>query len=151
MMSPQIYGHDDVKLGLLLLAAGGAPIQPDNPNVRYWINAGLFGDKGTGKTTMAEDVTKLIPGSEIASGQHSTGKGIVAIAEKESGNGPGVFLRAGAATLANGAVCVIDEFGTMNFEDQNQFLSLMEKGCFNFNKLGIRQRIDARTSLRCYF
>ncbi len=146
MMSPQIYGHDDVKLGLLLLGVGGAPIQKDNPSVRYWLNAGLFGDKGTGKTTLAEDVTKLVLGSQIVSGQHSTGKGIVAIAEKESGNGAGAFLRAGAATLANNAICVIDEFGTMNYEDQNQFLSLMEKGYFNFNKLGIRQRIDARTS-----
>jgi DNA replicative helicase MCM subunit Mcm2 (Cdc46/Mcm family) len=45
MMSPQIYGHDDVKLGLLLLGAGGAPIQKYNPNVRHCINAGLFGDK----------------------------------------------------------------------------------------------------------
>ncbi|HEY7569882.1 MAG TPA: AAA family ATPase [Nitrososphaeraceae archaeon] len=146
MMSPQIYGHDDVKLGLLLLAAGGAPIQKDNPNVRYWINAGLFGDKGTGKTTMAEDATKLILGSQIVSGQHSTGKGIVAVAERESGNGTGALLRAGAATLANDAICFIDEFGTMNYEDQNQFLSLMEKGYLNFNKLGIRQRIDAKTS-----
>ena len=56
------------------------------------------------------------------------------------------FLRAGAATLASNAICVIDEIGTMNDEDQNQFLSLMEKGHFDFNKLGIRQRIDARTS-----
>lgn len=146
MMSPQIYGHEDVKLGLLLLAIGGAPIQKDNPNFRYWLNAGLFGDKGTAKTTMGEDATKLVPGSEMVSGQHSTGKGIVAIAEKENGNGNSAFLRAGAATLANNAICFIDEFGTLHYEDQNQFLSLMEKGYFNFNKLGIRQRIDARTS-----
>jgi DNA replicative helicase MCM subunit Mcm2 (Cdc46/Mcm family) len=144
MLSPQIYGHNDVKLGLLLLGAGAAPIQKYNPNVRHWINAGLFGDKGTAKTTMAEDATKLILGSQIVSGQHSTGKGIVAIAEKE--NGGGAFLRAGAATLANNAICFIDEFGTMNYEDQNQFLSLMEKGYYNFNKMGIRQRIDAKTS-----
>ena len=146
MMSPQIYGHDDVKLGLLLLAVGGAPIQKNNPNVRYWINAALIGDKGTAKTTMAEDATKLILGSQIVSGQHSTGKGVVAIAEKESGSGNSAFLRAGAATLANHAICFIDEFGIMHYEDQNQFLSLMEKGYLNFNKLGIRQRIDAKTS-----
>lgn len=34
----------------------------------------------------------------------------------------------------------------MNYEDQNQFLSLMENGCFDFNKLGIRQRIEAKPS-----
>jgi DNA replicative helicase MCM subunit Mcm2 (Cdc46/Mcm family) len=146
MMSPQIYGHDDVKLGLLLLAVGGAPMQKDNPTVRYWINVALIGDKGTAKTTMAENASKLILGSQIVSGQHSTGKGIVAIAEKESGSGNSAFLRAGAATLANNAICFIDEFGIMHYEDQNQFLGLMEKGYFNFNKMGIRQRIDAKTS-----
>ena len=146
MMSPQIYGHDDVKLGLLLLAIGGAPIQKNDPNFRYWINAALIGDKGTAKTTLAEDATKLILGSQIVSGQHSTGKGIVAIAEKETGMGGSAFLRAGSAALANNAICFIDEFGIMHYEDQNQFLSLMEKGYLNFNKLGIRQRIDAKTS-----
>lgn len=137
MMSPQIYGHDDVKLGELLQGVGGAPIQKNNPNVRYWINSLLIGDKGTAKTAMAEDAIKLQPGSQIASGQHSTGKGIVAIAEKESGsgNGGGAFLRAGAATFANNASCLIDEFGIMPYAEQNQILSLMEKGYFNFNKL----------------
>ena len=146
MMSPQIYGHDDTKLGLLLSAVGGAPTQKNNPNVRYWINTLLVGDYGTAKTAMAEDATKLDPGSQIVSGQHSTGKGIVAIAEKESGMGGSAFLRAGAATLANNAICFIDEYGLMPYEDQNQILGLMEKGYLNFNKLGIRQRIDARTS-----
>jgi DNA replicative helicase MCM subunit Mcm2 (Cdc46/Mcm family) len=149
MMSPEIYGHEDVKLGLLLVAVGAAPIQKDNWYRRHWLNAGLFGDKGTGKTTLAEDAAKLLPGSQSVSGQHSTGKGIVAIAEKEGGGdggAVGAFLRAGAATLANNAICFIDEIGTMHYEDQEQFLSLMEKGYFNFNKLGIRQRIDAKTS-----
>src|SRR5262249_23608366 len=74
MMSPQIYGHEDVKLGLLLVAVGPAPVQKDNWYRRSWLNAGLFGDKGTGKTTLAEDAAKLLPGSQTVSGQHSTGK-----------------------------------------------------------------------------
>ena len=146
MMSPQIYGHEDVKLGELLVSVGAAPIQKDNWYRRYWLNAGLFGDKGTGKTTLAEDAAKLLPGSQTVSGQHSTGKGVVAIAEKESDSMGGAVLRAGAATLANNAICIIDEFGTMDYESQNQFLSLMEKGYFDFNKLGIRQRIVAKPS-----
>lgn len=144
IMSPEIYGHYDVKLGLLLLAVGPAPIQKDNWYRRHWLNAGLFGDKGTGKTTLAEDAAKLLPGSQTVSGQHSTGKGIVAIAERDGDNS--AILRAGAATLANNSICFIDEIGTMDYEDQNQFLSLMEKGYFDFNKLGIRQRIEAKPS-----
>ena len=96
------------------------------------------------KLQSAEDAAKLVLGSQIVSGQHSTGKGIVAIAERE--NGSGAFLRVGVAILANGAICVIDEFGLLHPEDQNQFLSLMEKGLFHFNKMGIRQRIEAKIS-----
>ena len=146
MMSPQVYGHKDAKSGILLVAVGAAPNQKDNWYRRYWLNAGLFGDKGTAKTTLAEDAAKLLPGSQVVSGQHSTGRGVVAIAERESDNAGGAILRAGAATLASNAICVVDEIGTMNYENQDQFLSLMEKGYYYFNKLGIRQRIDAKPS-----
>jgi hypothetical protein len=144
MFAPDVYGHDDAKLGILLAAVGAAPIQRDNYYRRYWINLGLIGDQGTAKTTLGEHATKLLPGSRSISGQHSTGKGVTTIAEKDP-DGAAV-LRAGAATLANNAFCFIDELGTMHREDQDQFLSLMEKGYFDFNKLGIRQRIEARTS-----
>jgi DNA replicative helicase MCM subunit Mcm2 (Cdc46/Mcm family) len=144
MFAPDVYGHDDAKLGVLFAAVGAAPIQRDNYYRRYWMNLGLIGDQGTAKTTLGEHATKLLPGSRSVSGQHSTGKGVTAIAEKDS-DGTAV-LRAGAATLANNAFCFIDELGTMHREDQDQFLSLMEKGYFDFNKLGIRQRIEARTS-----
>ena len=144
MMSPEVYGHNDVKLGLLLLAVGAAPIQKENWYRRHWLNAGLFGDKGTAKTTMAEDAVKLIPGSQQASGQHSTGKGIVAVAEREGESG--AFLRTGVATLASNAICTIDEIGNLAFDDQSQFLALMESGVFYFNKMGIRQVIKAKTS-----
>ncbi len=96
MMSPQVYGHKDAKSGILLVAAGAAPNQKDNWYRRYWLNAGLFGDKGTAKTTLAEDAAKLLPGSQVVSGQHSTGRGVVAIAERESDNAGGAILRAGA-------------------------------------------------------
>ena len=130
MVSPQIYGHDDAKFGILLLAAGAGPIRRKDPNVRYWINAGLFGDKGTAKTTMAEDAAKLVLGSQIVSGQHSTGKGIVAIAERE--NGSGAFLRVGVAILANGAICVIDEFGLLHRRRSESVLKSNGKRSFSF-------------------
>jgi DNA replicative helicase MCM subunit Mcm2 (Cdc46/Mcm family) len=38
----------------------------------------------------------------------------------------------------------IDEIGTMSFEDQEQFLSLMDKGYFDF-KMGICQRLESET------
>ena len=144
MMSPEVYGNDEAKLGLLLTAVKGAPIQRDNWYRRYWLNTGLVGDKGTAKTTLLYDAIKLIPGSQTVSGQHSTGKGIVAVADRIEGTGE-PMLRAGAAVLANHALLGIDEIGTMSFEDQEQFLSLMDKGYFDFNKMGIRQRLESET------
>jgi len=118
--------------------------QKDNWYRRHWINTGLVGDKGTAKTTLLYDAIKLIPGSQSVSGQHSTGKGIVAVADRIGGVGE-PMLRAGAAVLANHALLGIDEIGTMSFEDQEQFLSLMDKGYFDFNKMGIRQRLESET------
>lgn len=144
MMSPEVYGNDEAKLGLLLTAVKAAPIQRDNWYRRYWINTGLFGDKGTAKSTLMYDSIKLILGSQSVSGQHSTGKGIVAVADRVGAGGE-PMLRAGAAVLANHALLGIDEIGTMSYDDQEQFLSLMDKGYFDFNKMGIRQRLESET------
>jgi DNA replicative helicase MCM subunit Mcm2 (Cdc46/Mcm family) len=142
MFAPNIYGHSSVKLGILLLAVGSPKTTSYKRN---WINAGLFGDHGTAKTMIGDEAVNLVPKSQTVSGQHSTGKGVVAIAEKESDNS--AVLRLGAAALANNAVCFIDEIGTMQLEDQEQLLTIMEKGYIHFNKYGIRQKIVSKTSL----
>ncbi len=131
----------------MLTAAGAAPVhQKENYySDRYWINTILAGDKGTGKPTLMEDAVNLRRGSQLISAQHSTGKGSVAIAEREGGVG-GAILRAGAATLAHDSICGIDEFQLFDFESQDQFLGLMQNGYFDFNKMGIKQRITAHTS-----
>jgi DNA replicative helicase MCM subunit Mcm2 (Cdc46/Mcm family) len=145
MFAPNITGSENAKLGLLLQAVGPAPYQKKNWYRRTWINVGLFGDPGTAKTILGEEAVKLLPGSQTVSGQHSTGKGVVAVAEKESDGS--AFVRAGAAVLANNASCFIDEIGTMRrWDDHDQFLDLMNKGYCDFNKLGIRKRIFARTN-----
>ena len=75
---------------------------------------------------------------------HSTGKGIVAVADRVGGGGE-PMLRAGAAVLANHALLGIDEIGTISFEDQEQSLSIMELGYFDFNKMRIRQCLKSET------
>jgi DNA replicative helicase MCM subunit Mcm2 (Cdc46/Mcm family) len=53
------------------------------------------------------------------------------------------YLGVTAAVLANHALLGIDEIGMMPLEEQNQFLGLMEHGFFDFNKMGIRQRLNS--------
>jgi DNA replicative helicase MCM subunit Mcm2 (Cdc46/Mcm family) len=148
LLCPKIYDKTGVaKQAILVTAVGAAPIHTKENfyGDRYWINTILAGDKGNGKTTLMEDGVNLRRGSQIISAQHSTGKGSVAIAEREGGVG-GAILRAGAATLAHESICGIDEFQLFEFESQDQFLGLMQNGYFDFNKMGIKQRITAHTS-----
>ncbi len=148
MVCPKIYDKTGIaKQALLLTAVGAAPIHEKGNYYgdRYWINTILAGDKGTGKTTLMEDAVNLRRGSQLISAQHSTGKGSVAIADREGAYG-GAVLRAGAAALANDSICGIDEFQLFEFESQDQFLGLMQNGYFDFNKMGIKQRITAHTS-----
>jgi DNA replicative helicase MCM subunit Mcm2 (Cdc46/Mcm family) len=145
MFAPNVSGYENAKLALLLQAVGPAPAQRKNWYRRTWINSGLFGDPGTAKTILGEEAVKLLPGSQTVSGPHSTGKGVVAIAEKETDGS--AYVRAGAAVLAHNASCFIDEIGSMGtWDDQDQFLDLMNKGYCDFNKLGIRKRIHAKTN-----
>lgn len=145
MFAPNVAGFENAKLGLLLQAVGPAHYQRKNWYRRTWINVGLFGDPGTAKTILGEEAVKLLPGSQTVSGQHSTGKGVVAVAEKEADGS--AFVRAGAAVLANDASLFVDEIGSMrSWDDQDQFLDLMNKGYCDFNKLGIRKRIYAKTN-----
>jgi DNA replicative helicase MCM subunit Mcm2 (Cdc46/Mcm family) len=148
LMCPRIYDKIGIaKQAILLTAICAAPTHEKENYYgdRYWINTILAGDKGTGKTTLMEDGVNLRRGSQLISAQHSTGKGSVAIAEREGGVGGAIF-RAGAATLANDSICGMDEFQLFDFEDQEQFLGLMQNGYFDFNKMGIKQRIQAHTS-----
>ena len=144
MFAPNVADYENAKLGLLIQAVGPAPLQKESWfRRRTWINSGLFGDPGTAKSILGEEAVKLIPGSQMASGQHSTGKGIVAVAEREPDGS--AFVRAGAAVLANNATIFVDEIGSMrNWEDQDQFNDLMERGYCDFNKLGIRQKIRTK-------
>jgi DNA replicative helicase MCM subunit Mcm2 (Cdc46/Mcm family) len=149
LVCPKMYDKTGgvAKLAVLLTAVGAAP-KHEKENYygdRYWINMILAGDKGIGKTTLMEDGVNQRPGSQLISAQHSTGKGSVAIAEREGGAGSAV-LRIGAAALANESICGIDEFQLFDYESQDQFLDLMQTGHFYFNKMGIRQKIQAHTS-----
>ena len=144
MVAPQYSGEFYAKLSLLLTSVRAAPKQKGSCYKRPWCNTVFAGDPGTAKTQIAQDSVQLVPGSQVASGQHSTGKGIVAVAERDSSGQP--VLRTGIASLASDANLFIDEFQLLHFDDQEQVRSVMDTGAYDFNKMGIRQHIEAPTS-----
>lgn len=146
MFDPAVIGYEHVKEGLLLCT-----VNTSSDNIseklglnRDRINALLIGDPGLAKSKLLRSVTKKIPNSRYESGENSSGKSLTAIVSKEEDN---YILRLGPAALAKGAICAINEFGRMNFSDQDHLLSIMEEGNFTVNKHGINASIYAPTTI----
>lgn len=145
MFVPDIVGEDLAKSSCLLQAVGPAPIVRGNWYKRLTINNGMFGDTGTAKTGIANDALTLLPGSHSATGAHSTGKGIVAVAEKDA-EGPW-FIRPGPAALSHMATMFIDEINQMkNWDDQDALLDLMNGEYCEVVKAGVDRKIHARVN-----
>jgi MoxR-like ATPase len=148
LASPEIYGNEDAKLGMILVAIGPGPNSASVDNYcsdRSWMNAALVGDAGAGKSTIAIDAAALKPGSQTVSGIHSTGKGIVGTVAVGPDGTP--YLHAGPIKLASDAICVIDEYGRMTTEDQSQVYNIATVGYADFNKWNVNVRIHSRASL----
>jgi DNA replicative helicase MCM subunit Mcm2 (Cdc46/Mcm family) len=119
MFAPNVIGHNDVKLGLLRSLVGGRTDHGDDNGRRGRIPTLLIGDKsdkGTAKSLIAREATKLIPNSRFVNAQNTNGKSLIGVVDKE--NDGGLFLRLGPVVLAKGAICAINEIGSMAMQDQ---------------------------------
>lgn len=58
-LSPEIYGHTDVKKALLLLLVGGVDRRPDGMKIRGNINICLMGDPGVAKSQLLGYISRL--------------------------------------------------------------------------------------------
>lgn len=142
MHSPEIFGHDSIKEGLLMSEVNAGPDIGNKPRKR--IHVILVGPPGIAKTLLLQAAVKHVPRSRYESGQHSTGKSLTAIIEKEQEMH---ILRLGPAPLAREAILAVNELGRMQEDDQGQLLDLMEEGTFSSNKHGINARIRADTTM----
>ena len=84
-----------------------------------------------------------MPNSRYESSQHASGKSLTAIVSKE--NDGDYCLRIGPVPSARGAICVLNEIGRTNPEDQGFLLDSMEEGEFTINKYGINAKIKSPT------
>lgn len=58
-IAPEIWGHDDLKIALLLLLVGGVDRSPDGMKVRGNINICLMGDPGVAKSQLLSFIDRL--------------------------------------------------------------------------------------------
>lgn len=146
LFAPELIDLDRIKKGILLVCVNAGFRNIDNrlPK-RQRINALLIGDPGLAKTTMLEKSTKLIPNSQYAGGQSSTGLSLTSQISKEDG---GMYtLRFGPAVLAKNSLCCINELGQLPLSEHKHLLDIMEENGHPMAKYGFSTFIEAHPSV----
>ena len=100
-VSPAIFGHQDVKAGILLMLFGGLhKVTPEGIRLRGDINVCIVGDPGTAKSQFLKYVTGFLPRSVYTSGKSSSAAGLTASVVKDEETGE-FTIEAGALMLAD--------------------------------------------------
>ena len=141
MFDPSIVEHDDAKKGILMSAVNTSEKIGDDSE---HIDILFIGPPGTAKSKILGKATELVPGSNKAGGQYSSGKSLTAIIDKTDDN---TFLRLGLIPRSRGAFCAINELGRQHPEDQDKLLDVMQERWFPFDKYGIHADIMSPTTI----
>lgn len=165
-LCPTIFGHDLVKLGLLLGLLGGTSAGVgggvDNVNVaaneheglriRSDIHVLVVGDPGLGKSQMLRAAATVAPRAVLVCGNTATTAGLTVAVSREAGGGgvaggnSQVCLEAGALVLADQGVCCLDELDKMTC-DHHALLEAMEQQCVSVAKAGVVTSLHTRTAV----
>ena len=101
---PKVFGHDEVKRGVLLMLFGGVHKRtPEGIKLRGDINVCLMGDPGVAKSQLLKHIATVAPRAVYTTGKGSSGVGLTAAVTRDSSTGE-LVLEGGALVLETGAV-----------------------------------------------
>lgn len=145
-IAPAIHGHRDIKAAIAMSLFGGTRVEEKGHTVRGDINIILLGDPGTAKSQFLQYARDIAPRSIYTTGKGASAVGLTAALHRDHASGEWT-IEGGALVLADGGVCLIDEFDKMTDKDRNSLHEAMEQQTISISKGGIVTTLQARCSI----
>lgn len=147
---PGIHGEEEVKEALLLQLVGSNNITDKDGYLhqRGCIHIALIGNPGSGKTVMLKYIGKFWPIYRFTSAITSTGRGLIAIVDRDKQlNNQWVLIPGVIPTCSNGLTS-IDELDKMNKDDYGYLNNAMNDLKIYIDKAA-KGILETDTSLLC--